>query len=85
MKEKNFFFEIYKNVKPNDQWIEINCKKKKYGYKGMLKEQLKDLRFIKPQRFRIPTLIPRCKLTTLLRSGKPIDLYLYQELKRWYL
>ena len=55
------------------------------GYKGMLKEQLKDLRFIKPQRFRIPTLIPRCKLTTLLRSGKPIDLYLYQELKSRYL
>ena len=55
------------------------------SYKDMLKEQLKDPRFIKPQRFRIPILIRRCKLTTLLRSGKPIDLYLYQELKSRYL
>ena len=45
------------------------------GYKDMPKKQLKDL-FTKPQRFRIPIPIPRCKLKTLVRPGEPTYLYL---------
>ena len=41
----------------------------------MPKKQLKDL-FTKPQRFRIPIPILRCKLKILVRPGEPIYLYL---------